>query len=709
MKSNTPTKTPKSSKQRGGENATIRALAANQKKPASARRKPSRQPSRRLGVETKPNSAGATDKVWFLIIFGSAFLLRLLYLNQVESIPLFRELAGDGRGYDEWAQRIAAGDWLGTGVFYQAPLYPYFLGILQTLFGHDLWIIRLAQIALGALSCGLIFLAGRNWISREAGIAAGLMLACYAPAIFFDGLIEKSVLDLFLLSMLLALFSRMHDKAPWPLWLAAGAVLGVFGLSRENALALAAVVPLWIAIQFSSESPAARLRWSALFFAGLLLVLFPVGLRNFVAGGEFKLTTAQFGPNFFIGNNTAADGTYGSVRKIIGEAQLEGSDAKRLAERDLGRTLTAGEVSDYWFKKSIVYLSAQPAAWLALLGKKWLMVWNAREVEDSDDFYVYRQWSWLLNTLGWFVNFGVLAPLAAAGVWFTRAQWRRLWLLYAMVLTLAASVALFYIFGRYRYPLVPILALFAGAGLAQFVSLLRERAPRQLSAAAGILLASTIIVNWPLYGSSGPGAAGYNNLSNAYYKQGKVKEAIQTALKAIELEPDYGVAHYNLGNLYAGQGRYEAAQRHFEEALRLYPNYAEVHANLGQLIAERGDLANGIRYFQKAIELNPSLGRAHVNLGVALAKQGRTEEAVRPLLQAVRLAPDAVEYHYYLGSVYAELGRLDEALRAFNDALNVRSDFAPAHQSLAQVLSLQGKKDEALRHYQAAHRLMKGQ
>jgi tetratricopeptide (TPR) repeat protein len=428
-----------------------------------------------------------------------------------------------------------------------------------------------------------------------------------------------------------------------------------------------------------------------------------------VAGGEFKLTTAQFGPNFFIGNNIVADGTYGSVRKIIGEAQLEGSDAKRLAERDLGRTLTAGEVSDYWFKKSTVYLRAQPAAWLALLGKKWLMVWNAREVEDSDDFYVYRQWSWLLNALGWFVNFGVLAPLAAAGVWFTRAQWRRLWLLYAMVFTLAASVALFYIFGRYRYPLVPILALFAGAGLAQFVCLLRERALRQLPVAAGILLASAIIVNWPLYGSSGPGAAGYNNLSNAYYKQGKVEEAIQTALNAIELEPDYGVAHYNLGNLYAGQGRFELAQRHFEEALRLYPNYAEVHANLGQLIAERGDLANGIRYFQKAIELNPSLARAHVNLGVALAKQGRTEEAVRPLLQAVRLAPDAVEYHYYLGSVYAALGQLDEALRAFNDALNVRSDFAPAHQGLAQVLSLQGKKDEALRHYQAAHRLMKGQ
>jgi tetratricopeptide (TPR) repeat protein len=75
----------------------------------------------------------------------------------------------------------------------------------------------------------------------------------------------------------------------------------------------------------------------------------------------------------------------------------------------------------------------------------------------------------------------------------------------------------------------------------------------------------------------------------------------------------------------------------------------------------------------------------------------------------VRLSPDAVEYHYYLGSVYAELGRLDDARRAFNDALLIRNDFAPAHQSLAQVLSLQGKKEEALRHYQAAHRLTKGQ
>src|ERR1044071_6978904 len=74
---------------------------------------------------------------------GAGFILRLIYLWQIDAIPLFYNLAGDGRAYDDWAQRIAAGDWWGQGVFYQPPLYPYFLGAVQTIFGHNLWLVRL--------------------------------------------------------------------------------------------------------------------------------------------------------------------------------------------------------------------------------------------------------------------------------------------------------------------------------------------------------------------------------------------------------------------------------------------------------------------------------------------------------------------------------------------------------------------------------------
>ena len=640
-------------------------------------------------------------------VVGVAFVLRLIYLLQIEPIPLFYNLAGDGRTYDEWAQRIVAGAWLGEGVFYQAPLYPYFLAILQSVFGHDLWTIRFIQLILGSLSCGLIYLVGEKLFGRVAGLAAGLMLAGYAPAVFFDALIEKSILDLFLLSCLLFLLIGTNPDEKWSKWLGAGIALGLLGLSRENALILLPVVALWIALSHSTRPPAVRARWLGLFLAGVLLVLLPVGARNLAVGGEFKLTTSQFGANFFIGNNAAADGTYGSVRKVIQEVQLEGPDAKRLADRAMGRDLTPGEVSDFWFNRALDYIKSRPADWMRLMALKWLTVWNAREIEDSDDFYIYQGWSALLTGLGSINHFGILAPLAVLGLMLTCSQWRNLWLLYAMILSLAASVAMFYVFGRYRFPLAPLLALFAGVGLTTAVAIYRQKRWRLLSTALIVTLAAGVIVNWPLRGVAGPGAAGYNNLANAYLKQGKIAEATRTALKAVELDSDYGVAHYNLGNLFAQQGKFDLAQRHFEAALRLYPNYADAHSNYGQLIAERGDIESGMRHFRRAIELNPGVARAHLNLGVVLARQGRFDQAIPALQQAVRLSPHAPEPSFYLGSVYAAQNLYSEAAEAFRQALRIQPDFAPAHQNLAQLLAMQGKTVEAAQHQREVNRLFR--
>ena len=665
-----------------------------------------------LGLPKSVGSAGgdvARNAKWlrFAAVVSFAFVLRLVYLLQIESIPLFYHLAGDGRTYDEWAQRIAAGAWLGEGVFYQAPLYPYFLAVLQSLFGHNLWAIRFVQVLLGSISCGLLFLVADKLFSHGAGLVAGLILACYAPAIFFDVLVEKSILDLFLLSCLLFFLFGLIDNETWNKWFAAGALLGLLGLTRENALVLVPVVALWIAVYFARRSWAMRGRWLGLFLAGVLLVLLPVGLRNLTIGGEFQLTTSQLGPNFFIGNNDAADGTYGSVRKVIHEVQLEGPDAKRLAERTLARKLTPGEVSEFWLYRALDYIKTRPADWIHLLGLKWLMVWNAREIEDSDDFYIYQSWSGVLRLLGAISHFGILVPLAVLGLVLTYTRWRNLWLFYAMILSMAASVAVFYVFGRYRFPLVPLLVPFAGAGVVEAVRLYREKSWPSLATAFIAALCAGVIVNWPLGGASGPGAAGYNNLANAYLKQGRVLEATQTALKAIEVDPGYGVAHYNLGNLFAQQGKFDLAQGHFEEALRLYPNYADAHSNYGQLIAERGDLDTGIRYFARAIELNPTLSRAHLNLGVALARQEKFDQAIHALLQAVRLTPASPEAAYYLGSVYAAQNRYGEAADAFQQALRNNPDFVPAHQSLARLLAMLGKTTEAAAHYREASRLMK--
>ena len=55
-------------------------------------------------------------------------------------------------------------------------------------------------------------------------------------------------------------------------------------------------------------------RSAAMVGCGVALILTPVALRNMGVGGGLFVTTSQFGPNFYIGNNPPADGTYQPLR-----------------------------------------------------------------------------------------------------------------------------------------------------------------------------------------------------------------------------------------------------------------------------------------------------------------------------------------------------------------------------------------------------------
>ena len=144
-----------------------------------------------------------------LLIFAVALAVRLVHVWQIRKAPFFDVLMGDSHGYDEWAQRIAGGEWIGRDVFYQAPLYPYFLGVVYAVAGRSLLVVRIVQAIVGASSCVLLGAAARRLFSPAIGLAAGLMLALYAPAIFFDGLLQKSVLDVFFVCLAMCVIARI--------------------------------------------------------------------------------------------------------------------------------------------------------------------------------------------------------------------------------------------------------------------------------------------------------------------------------------------------------------------------------------------------------------------------------------------------------------------------------------------------------------------
>ena len=415
-------------------------------------------------------------------IFIVALIVRLIHIWQIGPSPFAAVLIGDARAYDEWGQRIAAGDWLGNEVFYQAPLYPYFLGLIYAVFGRDLTVVRVCQAMLGSAACVLVALTAWRLFSKPAALVAGLGMAIYAPAVFFDGLIQKSVLDVFFISLMLWLLTgvlsvRRADLLGPPTagpglrppFLMLGLAMGALSLTRENALVLVAVLLGWILLGYAAAN---RWRAGGAFVLGLAIVLVPVAARNYAVGGGFYLTTSQFGPNFFIGNHAGSDGTYSSLRPGRGSPEYERRDATELAERAAGRRLTPAEVSSYWTDQALAFITSQPAAWLKLLARKAMLLVNADEMLDTESQASYAEWSWPLKATGWFAHFGVLVPLAVLGVWATWPERRRLAIFYALTIAYAASVVFFYIFARYRFPLVPMLFLFAAAGVSSLIAML---------------------------------------------------------------------------------------------------------------------------------------------------------------------------------------------------------------------------------------------
>ena len=231
-------------------------------------------------------------------------------------------------------------------------------------------------------------------------------------------------------------------------------------LTRENAGVLVVVILAWIVLGPSVAGRGPRLKAAAFVAAALAAVLLPVALRNAIVGGEFHITTSQFGPNLYIGNNPRADGAYVPLVYGHGSPQQERADAIALAERAVGRTLSPKEVSRFWVDQVMRFIRDRPDEWLRLMRVKFILFWNATELGDTEDQYAYADWSVPLRVLNPLLTFGVLCAAATAGFGLTCTHWRRLWVLYAIILVYAASVIAFYVMARYRFPVVPALMLF---------------------------------------------------------------------------------------------------------------------------------------------------------------------------------------------------------------------------------------------------------
>ena len=485
------------------------------------------------------------------IVIAIAFALRAFHVFFTQRFnPLASDLQLDAATYDRWARALAFGGDPGPTIFMQASVYPWFLSLLYRAFGPSLAAVRIAQALIGTASCGLIMLCARRiFRSSAAAILAGLFAAFYAPLIFYEGLLLPATIIVFLNVLFIAvLFTERRPGAAR--LLLAGVTLGVAGAASPPTFLLVPFALLHIHFAGRStdagtlagrpaESTLPRLlRGSLILALGIIIALAPVTIRNAVRTGELLPLTAGGGMNFYYGNNPRANGFYQAPIyrgvPLGGTPEEQSVNMARIASSESGRTLSQTEVSNFWLRAGLSYIRGNPRAWGTLVWRKFLFFWNAYERANVENLYFHRRFPGVLHMP--LLTFGIIAPLGLLGIFLTRARWRRLWLLYGVVLAYLLTALLFYVLSRYRLPVVVSLVPFAGAAVVELASLARGRRAAELALSLAALAVLAFFSNMPAASDTPTGVSGYYaRLGNVYIARGDTTEAERTYRSALEL------------------------------------------------------------------------------------------------------------------------------------------------------------------------------
>jgi Flp pilus assembly protein TadD len=553
------------------------------------------------GVAGRPGGAPAAWR-WraaeAAVVAGAA-AVKAAAIAQLGAHPLLQPTGGlDSEWYVALASRVAAGDVslavaLDGGAYPVSPLYVYALAAVLAAAGgatpHAILAARVAQAALGVLAVWLTMRTTRAWFGEGAGLTAGVVLAAAGVVTFHEIVILQSALDPVLMAVFAWTLGRAVRRDVWHWWGGAGAAGALLALNRPNALlvvagfaAILAVRALWR----RRELPAVAF---AAFVLGATLTLAPAVLRNLAVTGQATLVSSHGGLNLYIGNRAGADGTYEAPPGITPSIAGQARDARVVAETAARRRLADADVSRYFAGLAFDWIGAHPADAARLFARKLHLVAHRVELPLN---YSYAYYVADEPTLFRWLPIGAwcLVPIGLAGLFVrprtgARVGAYRLWC--ALVPLYALSVAVFFVSGRYRLPLLMPLAVTGGGAAAAFVDGVRARRWRLAVVPAAAAVAAAVLTWWPLALDDGR-LEERVAMASALAGEGRTAEAIARAAALDREHPQPGTVHYRVGVALQARGDLPAAEAEVRRALQFDPDQPEAHATLGQLLAASG-------------------------------------------------------------------------------------------------------------------------
>jgi len=346
----------------------------------------------------------------------------------------------------------------GTPTAFIEPMVPLTFAMIYKIFGPGLVFPRILHSIFEALVVGMLFSIGRMALpkSRAPGIAA-LVYAFYPFTIMFSGALITQPMYLFLQCAMIFLFYKFMVKPGWLNAILFGIVFGLTILARITIITFAPVLIFVLLIQ-DFRKPKYFPALVSILMAGLLLV--PWVIRNNNALGKPLLLPTKGGRNFWEYNNqhftlerlemkglqgvdaVNQDFAFANKNKIKGWQFIEFPEFTNENEIERDKILN---------HKVQQFIRLNPNIYLKLCFLRLYQFFRVEPTHHPNIFFKIAAW----GSFGWILPFSIFGGII---LW---RNWRKLALIYLLILYNTAIHSLTASGIPHRLPIDPFLILLA--------------------------------------------------------------------------------------------------------------------------------------------------------------------------------------------------------------------------------------------------------
>jgi len=525
-----------------------------------------------------------------IAVTGIAALARCLYFMQAQASPFFRLVYAthDSSEVQKMAQAFCGGNLLLNIPGGKYPFYSYFVGVIYLVSGSSLWAVWAVQHLLGVLAACLVYETVRLVFDRRAALLSALWFAVYPQFLFYEGIMLRAAPVAFLAILALYLLVRFGNRPSWGRLATAAAATSLMAQCRANTLLVLPLVLGWIALSKSvARTSRERLVRAAGFLAVFWLVAAPLLVRAWIVDGRFVLFDSGGPPALLGGNLIDYDGLgwhHGTPRY----RELIAAHGDRV-------------YSDFpWVMRLLLkQVVDSPIEFLALYLRKIRFFLTDLEIASNNNFYLARRLIPLLwNPLGHFSAVGALAVIGGA-VGIRRRPCPVV--LYLFLAGMIGSVILFYNVARFRIPVVPVMMIFAGFGVATLLEWTRKRRWGLIAICLLFAVGWGIACRGPTGGVIRP--LDFGMMGHAFQRIGRHDAAVPLFKESLSAKPEEDFIRRKLAFSLFSVGRYSEALHHYQKVLPGAKHDGGLHYDLALTYYFLGDRASAIRHCDRAVSL----------------------------------------------------------------------------------------------------------